>query len=121
MKKNPVIPFGLIAVLGILAIIIMGGVGVSQVQHAEGEGESEEATMDPASLVENNNCISCHGGDLTGTGTAPDLTNLQDKYSMDELVDIINNGVEGSNLMTGDYANAEEAEVIAEWLLNGQE
>ncbi|SEP89325.1 c-type cytochrome [Piscibacillus halophilus] len=120
MKKNLIMPYALIALLGIVTMVVMGGVGLAQMDQAEGEGGGEE-TLDPAELVEQNNCTSCHGADLSGSGNAPDLTTVGDRYSQEELVDIISNGVEGSNLMTGDYATADEAEVIAEWLLNGQE
>ncbi|MGP4072503.1 c-type cytochrome [Piscibacillus sp. B03] len=120
MKKNLIMPYVLIATLGLVTMIVMGGVGLAQMDQAEGEG-GNEGTLDPAELVEQNNCISCHGADLSGSGNAPGLNDVGDRFDKEELVDIINNGVEGSNLMTGDYANAEEAEVIAEWLLNGKE
>ncbi|RPF55607.1 c-type cytochrome [Aquisalibacillus elongatus] len=120
MKKNPVIPFALIATLGIVAMIVMGGVGLSQQDQAEGEG-GNEGTLDPAELVEQNACISCHGEDLQGA-SGPSLNDVSERYSsVDELADIINNGVEGSSQMTGDYANGEEAQAIAEWLMNEQE
>ncbi|TFB24829.1 c-type cytochrome [Filobacillus milosensis] len=121
MKKNLIMPFALTALLGITAMIVLGGVGISQQDHAEGDSGSGEVTASAEELVEQQNCVSCHGADLSGTGTAPNIKNLQDKYSMEELVDVINNGVEDSNLMTGDYANEEQAKVIAEWLLNGKE
>ncbi|WP_027963458.1 c-type cytochrome [Halalkalibacillus halophilus] len=117
MTKNPIVPFALIATLGIIAMIVMGGVGLSQMDVAEdGESTEEEGSMEPEAIFENN-CMSCHGGDLEG-GTGPALTDVGSDYDMEGLVDVIANGVEGSSLMTGDYANDEEAEVLAEWLMD---
>ncbi|WP_188206180.1 cytochrome c550 [Alkalibacillus aidingensis] len=119
MRRNPVVPYVVIGILGILAIIIMSGVGLEQMNKAEeaddGEETTEEASADPETIYENN-CMSCHGGDLEG-GTGPELANASDRFSIEELEEIIANGVEGSAVMTGDYASDEEAEILAEWLM----
>ncbi|MET3682438.1 cytochrome c550 [Alkalibacillus flavidus] len=117
MSRNPIVPFATIAVLGIIAIIVMSGVGLSQMQNADesdGEEQTEESAENPEAYYENN-CMSCHGGNLEG-GTGPSLQNVSDDYSVEELQDIIANGVEGSPLMTGNYANDEQAQMLAEWL-----
>ncbi|MDQ0158650.1 cytochrome c550 [Alkalibacillus salilacus] len=118
MSKNPIVPFATIAVLGIIAIIVMSGVGLNQMQSADdaenGEQTEEQSSSDPETHYENN-CMSCHGEDLGG-GTGPELQNVSERYSVEELQDIIANGVEGSSMMTGDYANDEEAQMMAEWL-----
>lgn len=115
MKRSALLPYGIIAVLGIFGMIVLGGVGLSQNEHAEGAGQEAEVDLNPESIY-NNNCMICHGGDLTG-GMGPSLINLGEKYSFEEVADIINNGIDGT-AMTGDYANKEQAEVLADWLLN---
>ncbi|WP_017186992.1 c-type cytochrome [Alkalibacillus haloalkaliphilus] len=116
MSRNPIIPYVTIATLGIIAMIVMAGVGLDQMRHAEeATEETEEAADNPEAIYENN-CLSCHGGDLEG-GSGPELQNAGDRFSLEELEDIISNGVEGSSIMTGDYATNEEAEILAEWLM----
>ncbi|QHS22784.1 cytochrome c [Virgibacillus sp. MSP4-1] len=124
MKKNPVIPFGIIAVLGIVAMIILSGVGVNQMdeagkgekgdsteQQAEGGGETTDAK--PEDIFQNT-CASCHGADLAGTGAAPSLQTVGSKYSASEIEEIINNGTDGG--MPGGLVKPEQATKIAEWL-----
>ena len=115
MKKNPVIPYAIIAVLGILTIIVLSIVGVNQKQDiADGGGEQAEQTVrEPEEIVQS--CIGCHGGELEGVGNAPALTNIGSKYSEEEIHDIIVNGIEGT-AMPGGMATGEEAEVLAKWL-----
>lgn len=116
MMRSALFPYYLIAILGFVGIIVLAGIGLAQTDHAEGAGEEDEVLLDPEAIY-SSNCMHCHGGDLTGGGVGPSLLNMGDKHSMEELVDIIANGVEGSPLMTGDYATDEQAEVLAEWLM----
>ncbi|PKR79015.1 cytochrome C [Halalkalibacillus sediminis] len=119
MKKNAVIPFALIALLGIVAMVVMSGVGLSQMDQAEGnESEDTEESMEPEDIYQAN-CMQCHGENLEG-GTGPNLQDVGDRYSLEKVQDIIANGVEGSNIMTGDYATNEEAEILAAWLVEGE-
>ena len=53
-------------------------------------------------------CIGCHGGDLSGAGSNPDLTNLD--LTHDEVVDVILNGQGAMPSMTD---NEVEADAIA--------
>ncbi|KAB8128607.1 cytochrome c [Gracilibacillus oryzae] len=115
MKKNPVIPFALIAVLGILAMIVLSVAGLDQQEKiANGGGETVEA--DPEALAQN--CIGCHGGDLEGA-SGPSLQNIGDKYSVEEVQDIIVNGIEGTAMPAG-LVSTEEAAILAEWLVTGE-
>ncbi|ASK63168.1 cytochrome C [Virgibacillus phasianinus] len=120
MKKNPVIPFALIAVIGILLVIVISVVGLDQqatIEKAEeGGGEKQEkaeaSTDDPAAIFQNN-CISCHGADLTG-GVGPDLTKVGARYNKKEIKNIILNG-KGSVMPAG-LVKEPQAEALAEWL-----
>ncbi|WP_042223434.1 cytochrome c550 [Oceanobacillus manasiensis] len=131
MRKNPVIPYALIALLGILAVIVISIIGIDQreqIQQAEegeqteeggesSEGESGEGeTSDDPEAIFESNCASCHGADLSG-GAGPDLTQVGSRLSEDEIQDIIING-QGS--MPPGMATDQEAEVLASWLAEKQ-
>ncbi|MEC5422233.1 cytochrome c [Virgibacillus sp. C22-A2] len=120
MRKNPVIPFAIIAIFGILTVIVISFVGLNQredIQQAEEGGTEQtdeqegETTGDPDEIYQAN-CSSCHGGDLSG-GNAPDLTQVGSKLSEEEIQDVIING-QGS--MPAGMATDTEAEVLATWL-----
>lgn len=116
MKRNPVIPFAIIAVLGILAVIVLSVVGLDQqekIASGDDHGEEESARTDPEEIVQS--CIGCHGTDLEGSGGAPSLQHVGSEYSKEEILDIINNGIEGTSMMGG-IVPPEEAEVLASWL-----
>ncbi|QAS54166.1 cytochrome c550 [Halobacillus litoralis] len=116
MRKNPVIPFAVIAVLGIIVMIIVSSAGINQreaIQNEE-EGGGEEETVDagPEELFQNQ-CATCHGGDLSGAN-GPNLQEVGSKYSAEEINDIIVNG-KGSAMPAGLYTG-EQATKLAEWL-----
>ncbi len=116
--KNPIIPFALIAVLGILAMIIFSVIGLDkQDEIANGGGDAESVVEDPEAIAQS--CIGCHGGDLEGA-SAPSLQDLGSKYSVEDVENIINNGIEGT-AMQGGFVSAEEAKVLAKWLVEGEE
>ncbi|CDQ39633.1 MULTISPECIES: cytochrome c550 [Virgibacillus] len=120
MKRNPVIPYAIIALVGILGVIILSFVGLDQrndmQQAEEGGGEQAESqegetTDDPAAIFESN-CASCHGADLSG-GMGPDLTQVGSRLSQEEIQDVI---INGKGQMPAGMANEAEAEVLAKWL-----
>ncbi|MCA1021409.1 c-type cytochrome [Halobacillus litoralis] len=118
MRKNPVIPFAIIAVLGIVAMIIVSSAGINQREAIESEEEGggeqteETASADPEEMYQNK-CSSCHGGDLSG-GAGPNLQEVGSRYSAEEIQDIIING-KGSQMPPGLYTG-EQAAQLAEWL-----
>ncbi|QDP40631.1 cytochrome c550 [Radiobacillus deserti] len=117
MKKNPVIPYALIAVLGILAMIVLSFVGLDQQDEIANSGEQTEgeATASDPEAVFQNTCAGCHGADLSGgAGGAPSLQEVGSKYSQEEIQDIIMNG-KGTGMPAG-LVDAEQAEAIAAWL-----
>ncbi|RDY72016.1 MULTISPECIES: cytochrome c550 [Halobacillus] len=118
MRKNPVIPFAIIAVLGIVVMIVVSAAGINQreaIQNEEeggGEKQEETASASPEELYQNQ-CASCHGGDLGG-GAGPNLQQVGSRYSAEEINDIIVNG-KGSAMPAGLYTG-EQATKLAEWL-----
>lgn len=115
MIRNPIIPYAIIAVLGILAVIIISYVGDSQRKAIENPDAGEESVelAEPEDIYANS-CASCHGDDLSGK-SGPDLTQVGSSMSEEEIEDIIINGSENGN-MPGNLTSIEEAEVLAEWL-----
>lgn len=133
MKRNPVIPYALIAVVGILTVIVISFVGINQREaiQEEGEGGGEQteeqgggeesggeggggegaATADAEAIYESN-CMSCHGSDLSG-GAGPSLQTVGSKYSAEEIADI---AVNGTGSMPPGMATQQEAEALGQWL-----
>lgn len=121
MRKNPVIPFAIIAALGIVVMIIVSAAGLNQREaiqnEEEGGGEKQEETVDasPEELFQNQ-CASCHGGDLSG-GAGPNLQEVGSRYSAEEIQEII---VNGKGTMPKGLYTGEQATQVAEWLAEKQ-
>ena len=78
---------------------------------------SDGETNDTAKVTEEeriyqNNCASCHGKTLEGYA-GPELVNIGNKMSKDEILETINKGANG---MPAGIIKGEEAEKVAEWL-----
>lgn len=72
----------------------------------------KETSMDGEALYEKS-CLACHGADLKGT-SGPPLLNLDSKYSEEQTLKIINEGV---NMMPGNLLTEEQAQLVTEWLM----
>ncbi len=116
MKRNPIIPFALIAIVGILAVIVISFVGVNQREQIANpdEGQEEGAVQDPEAIYEAS-CLGCHGTDLSG-GAGPALSTIGSELSLDEIKDIITNGTDGGMPAQSGTLSPEEITVISEWL-----
>lgn len=122
--KNPVIPYALIAGLGIFAVILVSILGVNQrndIESAEeGEPAEEQAeegeTADDPEEIFMNTCAACHGEDLSGE-SGPDLTEIGNDYSAEDIQQII---LDGKGQMPPQDVADPQAEAIAEWLLDQQ-
>jgi cytochrome c550 len=113
MRKNLVLPYAIIAIIGILTVIIISYVGVNQREAIQNPDEGEDAVVLNVEDVYKNNCSNCHGGDLTGA-SAPALADVGSKFSEDEINNIIINGTDGG--MPAGLVDAEQAALLAEWL-----
>ncbi|HLR80649.1 MAG TPA: cytochrome c [Bacillota bacterium] len=121
MSKRPLVVYGLIAGLGLAAVILISFLGANQREDillAEEGGEVEEQqegeTANSPEDVFKSNCASCHGEDLSGGG-GPDLTQIGGKLSADEIKEIILNGTESGAMPPIDLPDP-EAEELAKWL-----
>ncbi|GGD04614.1 cytochrome c550 [Pontibacillus salipaludis] len=123
MKRNPVMPYALIAVLGITLMIIIGFVGLNQMDQAEEgkEGEGEKTAQEGGSgdagaanpeEIYSQTCAGCHGQDLSGQ-VGPNLQTIGSKLSKEDIKGIIQNGQGG---MPAQNLNAEKTEAVAKWL-----
>ena len=107
MKNNPLIPYVLIMAFGIGLIFFMSFEGASDKNSAEGEGETAELSGEE---IAKNNCISCHGGDLTG-GMGPSIVGLE----VDHIKEYALNG-SPSGAMPSILKSDEEAQAVAEYI-----
>lgn len=119
--RNAVIPYAIIAVLGIVAVIIISAIGMNQRADIAEEGNGDQAEQvevaDGESLYQLN-CAACHGADLAG-GAGPELTTVGANYSQDEIKDIIQNGIEPA-MPAFPAIQGEELEALSTWLSEKQ-
>ncbi|HLR61143.1 MAG TPA: cytochrome c [Lentibacillus sp.] len=134
MGKNAVLPYALIAGIGILLVIVVSVVGLNQqeaIQEEESGGEQSEQqegqsggdsggessgggeTAANGEEVFQNNCASCHGQDLSG-GAGPALDTVGSKYSKDEIKQIIKDGFPPK--MPAGLVQGKDADAVAQWL-----
>lgn len=132
MRKNPVIPYAIIAVIGVLAVIIISFIGIDQsqdIQQAEENGEEQteqseegseeggETTAGNGEEVFQSNCAMCHGSDLA-SGSAPDLTQVGSTYSQEEIAQIVQEGI--GTMPAQSHVQGEDLEALTEWLSEQQ-
>ncbi|MDN4607039.1 cytochrome c550 [Sporosarcina highlanderae] len=121
MKSNPVVPYILIFALGLGLVFFMSLYGIDQKKEIAGAGEEGKTNepaatedFDPESFAQGQ-CISCHGGDLTG-GVGPSLHGLKD--SKETIHDIIKNGAGGGMMPAfGGKLSDEQINELADYLL----
>lgn len=71
-------------------------------------------------IIQRATCIQCHGTDLRGGGGLPSLIGIGDKFTEEELADIVHNGIGGmapqydANIDKG--LTAEELDTMIAWL-----
>jgi len=112
MTRNPIIPYVITAVAGIILIVVLSSIGVFNMNNEAGEGGGEQAAANPEEIFQQN-CASCHGGNLEG-GVGPALNQIGSKLSAEEIADIIQNG-KGTGMPAG-LVTGEEQQMLAEWL-----
>jgi cytochrome c550 len=119
MNRNPIVPFILIMVFGIGLMFFLSFKGLGDheelAKEAEGGDEKTEevASANPEDLYKSAGCIGCHGDAYQGV-SGPKLVGIGEKYSKDEIKDILVNG-KGSG-MPGGLVQGEQADAVAEWL-----
>lgn len=95
------------------AILVLGACGGNKTVEKETVTPgTETATVDAEKVVQTS-CITCHGGNLEGKGSAPALAKVGDHMSETEIHDVIVNGRGG---MPPGLIKGAEAEAVAKWL-----
>jgi cytochrome c550 len=117
MKRNPVIPYILVMVFGIVLVFIISFKGLGDMKEvAKGEGEGSEKTEVAASKPEDiykQSCIGCHGDQYQGV-VGPTLKGVGEKYSKEEIMTIVTKG-KGTGMPPG-LVTDEQAGAMADWL-----
>lgn len=122
MKRNPLIPFGIIAVVGILIITLISFYGAHQFHlqadknhkkssQTQSQKQTQTASAAPDSIFQQH-CSMCHGGNLQG-GAGPNLQHIGGKWSKARILNQIKNGGGG---MPGNLVSDADAQKLADWL-----
>lgn len=116
MNRNPIIPFVLIMVIGVVAMFLMSFKGLGDMDEIAAEKENggakteESASATPEELYGQKGCAGCHGGNYEG-GVGPALKGTA--LSVEEITDVLTNG-KGTG-MPGGLVPGQEA-AMAEWI-----
>ncbi|KKI88582.1 hypothetical protein WQ54_30785 [Bacillus sp. SA1-12] len=115
MNRNPLIPFLLIAVLGIGLMFLLSFKGIGD--HEElAKGDEEPKTDDVANAkpedIYKQSCVSCHGQNYEGAA-GPALKGVGEKLSADEIKETIKNG---RGIMPAGLVPDEKLDEMAEWV-----
>ncbi|MDQ0231613.1 cytochrome c550 [Metabacillus malikii] len=118
MKRNPLIPFLLIAVLGIGLMFLLSFKGLGDHKELaagdEGEKSADLANATPEELYQQAGCIGCHGDNYEGVGNAPSLIGAGEKLGVDGIKKTIQEGRGG--MPGGLIQDAEQLDKMAQWV-----
>ncbi|MBO9129610.1 cytochrome c550 [Bacillus sp. 165] len=115
MKRNPLIPFALIAVLGIGLMFLLSFQGLNKAEEladAKKNGGNEAQTASKPEDIYKQTCIGCHGDQMQGA-VGPALNKIGATLSEEEIKNTIMNGK--GNMPAG-LLQAEQAAKMAKWL-----
>jgi len=76
-------------------------------------GNNDTAAEPDGKAIAMKSCVTCHGGELQGMGSAPALNNVGSRLSEEEILNVINNG---RGAMPGGLIKGADAEAVAKWL-----
>lgn len=118
MNRNPIMPFVVIMVVGVLAMFLFSFKGIDDSKKLAdeiangGKEQTEQAASNPEDIYQQN-CISCHGDQYQG-GVGPALKGVGDRLTKEGIEDIVVNG--GVTMPPG-LVPADKAGDVAEWLM----
>lgn len=118
MNRNPVIPFVIIMVFGIVLMFGLSFKGLSDSKEAaKDKGTTKTETTAAASNPEGiykSTCIGCHGDQYQGV-VGPSLKGVGSKLSKDQIKEIITTG-KNNKSMPPNLVSADKADAMAEWV-----
>ncbi|MBB6445999.1 cytochrome c550 [Bacillus benzoevorans] len=122
MKRNPIMPFVVIMVVGVLAMFLFSFKGIGDSKQLADEiangGKQEAPTEQVASNPEDiykQSCLACHGDQYQGA-VGPALKGVGDRRTKEEIQDIISTGTNNVAMPKG-LVPADKAGEVAEWLM----
>jgi cytochrome c550 len=114
MKRNPLIPFALIAATGLIVMLILSYQGMGKADRIANPDKYADASKANPEEIVNKTCISCHGVNLEGQGNVPALTDVGARLSEDEIKEVLRNG---KGTMPGGLVKpAANVDKVAKWL-----
>lgn len=117
MKRNPLIPFALIAALGIAVMLVFSFKGAHQkkeiAQGEKGGGKQEQTASTKPDEIFAQTCVSCHGDQLQGV-VGPNLQKVGSRYTEAQIKEILTKGKEGG--MPAGLLQGQQLEAVAKWL-----
>ncbi len=117
MKRNPVVPFVLIMVFGIVLVFFLSFKGLGDMKEAakdkgEGNEKTEVAAANPEDIYKQT-CVGCHGDQYQG-GMGPALKGVGSRLSKEEIIDRV---TKGKGSMPPGLVPQEKAGAMADWLM----
>jgi cytochrome c550 len=117
MKRNPVIPFILIMVFGIVLVFILSFKGLGDGKELtkgndKGAGSQTETASAKPEDIYKSTCVACHGDQYQG-GVGPSLKGVGSRLSKAEIVDRITHG---KGAMPPGLVKPEQADAMADWV-----
>lgn len=112
MKRNPLIPFAVTAVVGILLIISLSFIALNDTKEEAGGGE--QTNLKPEEIFAGN-CASCHGGNLEGA-YGPNLQHIGSTLSKEDIAKTIKEGSASGKMPPQTQVAPEAVEKLATWL-----
>ncbi|MBS4194707.1 cytochrome c550 [Lederbergia citri] len=114
MKRNPIVPYILIMVMGLVLVFFLSIKGIGDAKEIAKEAEGgEEVAAEFNAEETSKTCISCHGENLEGTAGAPKLRGAGLKK--EHIADVLTNG---QGTMPAGLVPAEHIDEMAEWVAN---
>jgi cytochrome c550 len=119
MNRNPVIPFVIIMVFGIVLMFGLSfkGLGDSKNQAKDTGGTSTTAKTETTAAVDpqgiyKSTCIGCHGDQYQGV-VGPSLKGIGSKLSVDQIKQVITHG---KGNMPPNLVPQDKADAMAKWV-----
>ncbi|ASB88332.1 cytochrome c [Bacillus sonorensis] len=115
MNRNPLIPFLLIAIMGIGLVFILSIKGLYDAKEIAGEGnktaQENKADASPEEIYKAN-CVTCHGENYEGV-SGPKLKGVGDHLDKGQIKEKIE---KGGNGMPAGLVPAEKLDDMAKWV-----
>ncbi|RST64106.1 cytochrome c [Bacillus pumilus] len=103
---------GLMMLFAAMLLVLAACGGNSSSSDSDKEGSKNASTVSSGEEIYQQNCIGCHGKDLSGGG-GPSLKEVGKKYNESQIADIAQNG-KGS--MPSGMVDEKQAKEVAKWL-----